>query len=150
MYEFFEGLFQNVIDALGIFFAWVGSLLQGFFEAIKSVIITLFKPLIVFFSGLAYLIGKCFYIVVLVVQVIFGIFKVLGGVIAGVFNTFSQLLGFSGSTGYYYMPDAYQQGWNTVVSFMNNTGLNTIAVIMTVFIWVITAYAVIRIAGGEK
>ncbi len=150
MFEFFEKLFQYLVIALRGFFSWIGDLFQGLFEGIKSIFVALFKPIILFFKGLAYLLGKCFYIAVLVIQVIFGIFKLLGAVIIGVFNTFSQLLGFSGSTGHFYMPGAYQQGWDAVAGFLNSTGFSTIAVIMTVFIWLMTAYAVIRIAGGER
>lgn len=150
MFEFFHRLFQNLINAFRDFFSWIGTLFQNMFEAIKSMFAALFKPIILFFKGFAYLLGKCFYIAVLVIQVIFGIFKLLGAVILGVFNTFSQLLGFSGSTGHFYMPGAYQHGWDTVTGFLNSTGFSTIAVIMSVFIWLMTAYAVIRIAGGEK
>lgn len=150
MYEFFYGLFQNLIQALRTFFAWLVSLLQGFFEAIKSVLVAIFKPVVAFFLGIAYLLQKCFYIVVLVVQVIFGLFKVVIGVILGVFNTFAQLLAFGGSTEYYYMPEAYRPGWDAVTGVLSSTGVHTIAVIMTVFVWIITAYAVIRIAGGDS
>ncbi len=150
MYEFFQGLFQNGINVLFILFTWIGSLLDSFFGALKTVLVTLFQPVVTFFLGIAYLLTKCFYIAALVVQIIFGLFKVVLGVIMGVFNTFAQLLGFSGSTDYYYLPDAYQQGWNAVADVLNSTGVHTIAILMNVFVWLITAYAVIRIAGGER
>lgn len=150
MYEFFQGLFQNVISILYVFFTWIGSTLESFFGALKTVLVTLFQPVVAFFLGIAYLLSKCFYIAVLVVQVIFGLFKVVLGVIMGVFNTFAQLLGFSGSTDYYYLPTAYQPGWSAVTDVLNSTGVHTIAILMTVFVWLITAYAVIRIAGGER
>lgn len=150
MFEGIRGLFRNLIDALGNFFSWLGDILHGIFEAIKGFFSRLFEPIILFFKGFFYLLSKCYQIVILVVQVIFGIFKLIGAVIVGIFNTFSQLMGFSGSTGHFYMPSSYQQGWDTVAGFFNSTGFSTIAVIMTVFIWLLTAYAVIRIAGGEK
>lgn len=150
MYEFFQSLFQHLINAFHSFFTWLGNVFHNFFEAIKNLFAALFKPVINFFQGIFYLLGKCFYIAVLVIQVIFGIFKVIGAVITGAIHTFSQLLSFGGSTSYYHMPGAYQQGWSTVVSFVNSTGMSTIAVIMTVFVWLMTAYAVIKIAGGEK
>lgn len=150
MYEFFQGLFQNGISALYTLFTWIGSLLESFFSALKTVLVTLFQPVIAFFLGIAYMLAKCFHIAVLVVQVIFGLFKVVFSVILGVFNTFAQLLGFSGNTDYYYLPNAYQPGWNAVADVLNHTGVHTIAVLMTVFVWLITAYAVIRIAGGDR
>ncbi len=150
MYEFFETLFGYLVQILQTFFSWLGDLCRGFFDSIKEVLIILLKPILLFFKGLFYLLEKCFDIVVLVVQVIFGIFKVLGSVVLGVFNTFSQLLSYSGSTSHYYMPGAYQQGWDSVTGFLNSTGFSTIAAVMCVFIWLMTAYAVIRIAGGER
>lgn len=150
MYEFFQGLFQNGLNSLHALFVWIGSLIESFFGALKTVLITLFQPIIAFFLGIAYLLAKCFHIAVLVVQVIFGLFKVVFGVILGIFNTFAQLLGFSGSTDYYYLPNAYQHGWNAVTEMLSSTGVHTIAILMTVFVWLITAYAVIRIAGGDR
>ena len=150
MYEFFQGLFQYGVNSLYTLFTWIGSLIESFFGALKTVLITLFQPVIAFFLGIAYLLAKCFHIAVLVVQVIFGLFKVVFGVILGIFNTFAQLLGFSGSTDYYYLPNAYQPGWNAVTEMLSSTGVHTIAILMTVFVWLITAYAVIRIAGGDR
>lgn len=150
MLEGIRGFFKNLIDALGGFFSWLGDLLVGIFNAIKSFFAELFEPVILFFKGVVYLLTKCFQIVILVIQVIFGIFKLIGAVIEGIFNTFSQLLGYDGSTSHYYMPSAYSQGWDTVAGFFNSTGFSTIAVIMTVFIWMVTAYAVLRIAGSDK
>ena len=145
-----KGFFRDLIDALGDFFSWLGDLLVDIFNAIKSFFAELFEPVILFFKGVVYLLTKCFQIVILVIQVIFGIFKLIGAVIEGIFNTFSQLLGYDGSTSHYYMPSAYSQGWDTVAGFFNSTGFSTIAVIMTVFIWMVTAYAVLRIAGSDK
>jgi len=150
MYEFFRTLLNNFLTVLSGFFGWLGDLTEGFFEGIKNFFAVLFEPLILFFKGIFYLLDKCFDIAVLVVQVVFGLFKVLGSVVAGVFNTFSQLLSYQGSSSYYSMPSAYQGGWDVVAGFLNSTGFSTIAVIMCVFIWLITAYAVIKIAGGER
>lgn len=150
MYEFFQGLFQSGLNGIRTLFIWLGSFIESFFVALKNVLITLFEPVVTFILGLIYLLTKVFHIVVLVVQVIFGLFKVVFGVILGVFNTFAQLLGFRGSTDYYYLPEAYHTGWNAVTDMLNSTGVHTIAILMTVFVWLITAYAVIRIAGGDR
>ena len=150
MYEFFHGLFENQLGGISSFFAWIGGILGSLFNGFKNILVALFEPILILVDGLYYLITQCFGIVVLVVQIIFGLFKVLGGVIAGAYNTFAQLLNYSGSTDYYYMPGAYRQGWDVVTNFMDSTGISTIALIMAVFIWMATAYVVIRIAGGER
>ena len=150
MFEFLQSLGQNIVNVFNYIVQWVGSIFISIFNALKEFIATIFRPLILFFNSLWYLLEKCFDIIVIAIQVIFGLFKVMGAVIYGAINTFSQLIGFSGSTDYYYIPEAYKNGFDSVTSFLGQTGLNTIAIIMTVFIWMLTAYAVIRIAGGER
>ena len=150
MFEFLQSLGQGIVNGLKTMFAWLGSLFVSIFNGVKEFIATIFRPLILFFQGLWYLLGKCFHIVVLVIQVIIALFKVLGSIIIGIISTFAQLLGYSGSSSYYYVPDAYQPGWNSVSTFLNQTGLSNIAMVMAVFIWIMTAYAVIKIVGGER
>lgn len=150
MYEFFQSLFQYIANFIIGIAHWFGQLLTNLWEGFKQFIALIFRPLLLFFQGLWYLLEKCFDIVVLAVQVIFGLFKVMGSIILGVFHTFAGLMGFSGRTDYYYLPQVYQQGWDGVFNFLSVTGVNTIALIMAVFVWLLTAYAVIRIAGGER
>lgn len=150
MFEFLQGLGQNILNGIGQMFAWLAGLFGNLWDSFKEFIAAIFRPLLLFFQGIWYMLTKCFDIVVLAVQVIFGLFKVLGSIIAGIFNTFAGLLGFSGTTDYYYMPDAYHYGYNGVVNLLNQTGISVIATIMAVLIWMITAYAVIRIIGGER
>jgi len=150
MYEFFQNLGYNIINAIVSIFTWLGNFIGDLWNGFKNFMAQIFRPLLLFFQGLWYLLTKVFDIVVLVVQVIFGLFKVVISVIAGIFHTFATLLGFSGSTDYYYMPNAYQQGYAGVAGFLSQTGLSTIATIMIIFVWMATAYAVIRIAGGSR
>lgn len=150
MYEFFQSLGQNILNGIIIIANWFGNIFSAIYNAIKSFFALLLKPIINFFQGVWYLITKVFDIVVLVVQVIFGLFHVVWSVIIGIFHTFSSLMGFSGSTDYYYLPNAYQQGWDGVTGIFNQTGFHTIASIMIVFVWILTAYAVIKIAGSNN
>jgi len=150
MFEFLQSLGQNIVNGIAQMFAWLGGIINSLWSGFKEFIAAILRPLLLFFQGIWYLLTKCFDIVVLAVQVIFGLFKVIMSIIVGIFHTFSSLLGFSGSSDYYYIPSAYQNGYNGVTNFMNQTGLSTIAIIMMVFIWMGTAYAVIRIAGGER
>jgi hypothetical protein len=150
MFEFLQNLGQNIMNGIVAVFTWLGNFISDLWNGFKNFIAAIFRPLLLFFNGLWYLLTKCFDIVVLSVQVIFGLFKVVWSVIAGIFHTFATLMGFSGSADYYYMPGAYQQGYDGVSGFLNQTGLNTIALIMMAFLWIITAYAVIKIAGGER
>lgn len=150
MYQFFQSLGQNLLNGIITAFQWLGNLFSNLWSSFTSFLSQLFQTVILFFQGIWYLLTKVFDIVVLVVQVLFGLFKVVWGVVGGIFHTFAQLMGFSGSTDYYYMPHAYQQGFSGVTGFLGQTGFNTIALIATAFIWMLTAYAIIKIAGGER
>lgn len=150
MYEFFQSLGQNIVNGIIAAFHWLGSTISNLWNSFTSFLSQLFQTVILFFQGIWYLITKIFDIVVLVVQVLFGLFKVVWGIVQGIFHTFAQLMGFTGSTDYYYMPGAYQRGWSGVTDFLGQTGFHTIALIATAFVWMLTAYAIIRIAGGER
>lgn len=149
MYDFFQTLFQSLLNGIISIANWFGSIFTGFFNAIKSFFTALFGPIILLIGGIWYLITSIFNVIVLVIKVVLGLLGVVIAIIGGVFNTFSGLLGFSGSTSYFALPSAYQQGFGAVTGFLNQTGFNTIAYIMASFVWMGTAYAVIRIAGGN-
>lgn len=150
MFEFFQGLGQNIIGAIVSIFSWLGNFISDLFDGFKEFTAAIFRNLLLFFNGIWYLLTKCFDIVVLSVQVVLGLFKVLMSIIVGIFHTFTTLLGFSGSSDYFYLPLVYQKGYSGVADFLDQTGINTMALIMVVFIWIATAYAIIRIAGGER
>lgn len=149
MYTFFQSLFQWLLNGIISIAQWFGSIFTGFFNAIKSFLTALFGPVILLLGGIWYLITSLFNIVVLIVKVVLGLLGVVTAIVGGVFNTFSGLMGFSGSTSYYALPSAYQQGFSAVTGLMSQTGFNTLAYIMASFVWMGTAYAVIKIAGGQ-
>jgi hypothetical protein len=152
MFDFFSSLFQSLLNGILGGVNWlassIGNFFTEFFNGITQFLINLFSPLILFFQGFWYLITSLFNIIVLIVQVILGMLGVLTAIIGGVINTFSELLGFSGSTAYYALPSAYQQGFNAVIGLLGQTGFNTMAYIMAVFVWIATVYAAIKIAGS--
>ncbi|EGW40146.1 hypothetical protein [Desulfosporosinus sp. OT] len=149
MYAFFQSIFQGLLNGLISIAHWFGSIILGLFNAIKSFFTALFGPIILLLGGIWYLITNIFEVIVLIIKVVIGLLSVVFAIFGGVLNTFSGLMGFSGSTSYYALPGAYQQGFNTVTGFISQTGFNTIAYIMATFVWLATAYAVIKIAGGN-
>lgn len=150
MYNFFQSLSQGLFNGISAIANWFGGLLSNLFGGLKDFITSLFAPLILLFQGIWYLITSIFTVVVLVIQVILGLFYVAAGIIGGIFTTFSSLMGFTGSTSYYYLPSAYQQGFNSVTDVLNQSGFNTLAYIVAAFVWMMTAYALIKIVGGER
>lgn len=149
MFVFFQSLFQSLLNGINSGLQWFGGIFTGFFDGIKNFFTNLFGPIVYFLLGLGYLFSSIFNIIVLTVQVVLGLLGVILAVVGGVINTFSGLMGFSGSTSYYVLPSAYQQGFTAVTGFLSNSGFNTLAYIMASFIWMGTAYAVIKIAGGN-
>ena len=138
------------MNGIGSGIGWLGGLIKNVFIDLKTVLVTLLKPIIVFINGIVYLLTKIFDIVILIIQVIFGLFKAVGGVITGIINTLTALKSYTGTTSYYNLPSSYNEGWHGVFDILNNAGFNTLALIMMFFVWVLTAYAIIKIAGGEK
>lgn len=154
MWQFFQDLAQAFMDRIGDALSWLGMVWTDLFNALKQFFALLLAPLLSLVKGILYLLQQSFVVVVLVVQVVFGLFELLGGIIVGIFSTFGQLLAYAGSgTGgeeYYYLPSAYQEGWRMVADYLNTTGFGTLALVLAVFVWLVTAYGVIRIVGGEK
>lgn len=150
MYEFFRSLGQHILNGVLAGIKWIASVLVCLWNAFKEFMGDFFEIIILVFKGFWYLIESIFSIVVLVIQVVLGLFKLVLAVVSGIFQTFYNLLTFSGSTSHYQLPSAYQQGFNSVTGFFGTTGFNTIAAIALVFVWIVTAFAVIKIAGGER
>jgi len=131
-------------------FSWLGQEINAFFSGIVKFFETLLQPIIFISQGFYYLLQQVFNIVILVVQVIFGLFQVLLCIILGVFNTFSQLSSYSGSTQYYNLPSNYLIWFRSVTGFFNTTGMNQVAAILCVFIWIATAIVIIKMAGSGR
>ena len=148
MFTFFQSIFQSLLNGISSIAQWFGSLITNFFNALKSFITAIFGPIVLLVGGIWYLITSIFNIVVLVIKVVLGLLGVVVAVIGGVINTFSGLMGFSGSTSYYVLPGVYQQGFSAVTSLLGSTGFNTLAYIFAAFVWMGTAFAVIKIAGN--
>ena len=149
MYDFFQSIFQWLLNGIISIAHWFGGIITGLFNGIKAFFAALFGPIILLLGGIWYLITSVFNIIVLIVRVVLGLLGFVTAIVGGVFNTFSGLMGYSGSTSYYALPSAYSQGFNAVTGVLNQTGFNTIAYIMATFVWMATAYAVIKIAGGQ-
>jgi hypothetical protein len=159
MFEFFGGLFINMLNwfgqklnDLGEFFGGaigklgnlIGGLLEKLFQGIVNVLSFLFRPILDVLMGIWFFIQQLFNIVILVIKIIVRLFQIIGELINEVIRAIFGL-NYTGSQAYYRLPNAYQSGFLSVVEFLDETGFSKIALIFAFFIWIATAYAVVKI-----
>lgn len=160
IYYFFNGLFSNlfsflsnlgseIVDGISSLANFLGRTLNNLFEALKQVLVWLFQPIYDLIMGFVYLLIKIGELLIFIVRIIARLFQIAEEIISEIYNT---LLGFSytGSTNYYHIPSAYNDLFQQVTGFFNQTGFNTIAYIMAVFVWILAAYAAIKIMTREE
>lgn len=149
-----NSLFGSMFSTVGSFFAnitaYLGNVLSSFFNAIVVFLNTLFKPILDFFDAILYLFQQAFILAVLVLKVIAALFGLIVSLGAGLINTIVGFTTWSGSTQYYSMPDPLQQGVIAVTGLLNQTGFESLPLVLAVFIWIMTAMGVIKIIGGRN
>lgn len=146
MYEFLQGIGQAILNGLAYFFGILGNFLSNAIQTLLNFLSKLFTPIIWLVEGFLYLLDRIFEIVILILEIIYYFFRViflLGEALFRVIFNFN----YTGSTAYYQLPSQYHQGYNAVSTFLGNTGFNTIALILAVFVWIFGAVVIIRIIG---
>lgn len=159
MFDFLGGAFTNILNwfgqklndlgqflggAIGELGNLIGGLLEKLLQGIVNVLSFLFRPILDILMGIWFFIQQLFNVVILVIQIIVRLFQIVGQMISEVI---SAIFGFkyTGSQVYYRLPNAYESGFMAVINFLDETGFSKIALIFAFFIWIMTAYAVIKI-----
>jgi len=159
MFSYLGGAFTNMLnwfgaklDGLGRFIGGtignLGNLIGGLLEKLLNAIITffsyIFRPILDIIMGLWFFLQQLFNVIILIIMIIARLFQIVGQLISEVMGV---IFGFNytGSYSYYNIPNAYQSGFYSVLSFLDETGFSKIALIAAFFIWICTAYAVIKI-----
>lgn len=146
MFEFFETIGQYILDGLAYFFGVLGNFISGAFNTLLNFLGIIFKPILWLINGFLYLLEKIFQIVVLIIQIIYHLFLVLWSIAEGLFRTLFSF-NYTGTSQYYRLPSQYSEGFTAVSGFLSNTGFNTIALILAVFVWILGAIIIIRMIG---
>lgn len=165
LYGFFNGLFSSLFSALNSLFGnlfttlsngftslmnFMGSLFTNLWNSISTFFTTLFKPILDLVDGILYLITQSFTIIVLALKVIASLFGLVISFADGIITTITSFLGWSGSTQYYSLPDPINQGFTALLGLTGQMGLDTLPLVLCVFIWLLTGYGVFRIVGGRN
>lgn len=149
--DWFGEKLHSIGQAIGSAVSSLSGTLQNMWDGLKQFFSSMFKPVLDLVYGILYLLATVFQIIKLVIILIVNVFSIFVAIAAGFINTVMGLTNWSGGSEYFSVPDPYQQGFSFVIDFISMSGLNLIAGIAAVGIWVITGYATIKLAtGGGK
>jgi len=159
LFDYLSSLFISIIswfgdklDALGGFIGgligrlgdFLGSILKNAFDVLIKVLGFFLSPILAVILGIVFFIQQVMNIAILIIRIIARLFQIAGQLIGEVFGALYGL-NYTGSTSHYVLPSAYQSGFMAIINFMDQTGLSKIALILAFFIWIMTAYAVVKI-----
>lgn len=148
LFGFLSNLGNNIVSGIEQFANFIGNTLNNLFEALKQVLYWLFQPIFDFLAAIVFFFSKLMVIFLYIIRIIARLFEIAKEIISEIIGTLTGF-GYSGSTAYYNIPSAYGDSFSQVAGFFNQTGFNTIAYIMAVFVWILTAYTVVKIASRK-
>lgn len=148
--EWFGDKIHAIGQAIGSAVDSLTGTLQNMWTAIKQFISTIFKPILDLVYGILYFIAQIFVVIKLVIKLMAHIFLLFIAISMGFINTITSLANWSGGSEYFIIPDSYTQGFSFVMEFADSAGINLLAGIAAVGVWLITGYATIRLAGGNR
>lgn len=136
--NWFSGFLQNLGSVITNAF---GVLFQGIINVLKFI----FKPIFALVAIIFYLIYKIAELVVMLIKVLVAIGKLLYSFVIGLFNTIGSL-SWSGSSADH---GSWSGAFAEVFQALETYQLNKIAYVISFFIWVTTAFAVIKILSNR-
>ena len=140
---FYDGL-NFVLDGIKSFFTSIGDLIYDiaiwFMDSINYLFGDLFEAL----DGLAYFSLESFSVIVLALQVILKVASFPFAFIASLIGLFTSFLTWNGATVPY--NSDYSQGFTQAFIFFSDIGLDVVAGVFTVIIWITFVMAILRVA----
>jgi len=150
VFEWFGDKLHAIGQAIGSAVDSITKTLQNMWNAMKQFLGSIFKPILDLVYGILYLIAQIFIVIKLVIKLIAQLFVLFIAISTGFINTIMSLANWSGGSDYFSIPDSYLKGFDFAMDFADSTGINLLAGIAAVGVWIITAYATIKLAGGNK
>ena len=149
--EWFGDKLHAIGQALGDMVNSITGTLQNMWNAIKQFFSTIFKPILDLVYGILYLIKQIFIVIKLIIQLIAHTFLLFVAIGAGFINTIMGLTNWSASSEYFSVYTEYAQSFEFVIGFAASSGVNLVAAIAAVGVWVLTAHAGVRlVTGGSR
>ncbi len=147
--EWFGNKLHLIGQAIGSAVDSITGTLQNLWNAIKQFFSAIFKPMLDLVYGFLYLIAQVFVVIKLIIKLIAQLFLLFLAISAGFLNTITNFSNWSGGSEYFSIPESYNQSFGFVMDFIDSTGVNLIAGIAAVGVWIITAYTSIKIITSE-
>lgn len=145
----FGNLFRTINNAFTSLMNFIGRSLTNLWNAISTFLSNLFKPILDLVTGILYLFTQSFTIIVLALKVVAALFGLVISFASGIITTITSFLSWQGSTQYYTLPEQINKGFTSLLGITGQMGLNTLPLVLCVFIWLMTGYMVFRIVGGR-
>lgn len=144
--QYISTFFKNSLSVLLKFFS---DLLGGLFNGLITVLKFLFKPIFALIAIILYFIYKIGELLVTLVLVLVSLGKLLYSFVMGIFNTIVSLAWTSTT------PPAPASWGNAIIQLFETLEpyqLNKLAYVVSFFIWITTAFTVVKIlskSGGD-
>jgi len=137
-----SGFFQNLLSVvLGFISRLFGSLFQGLITVLKLI----FKPIFILIGIVFYAVYKIGELVVSLVLVLVAVGKLLYSFVIGIFNTLGSLAWTDAPQSH----GSWSHAIGEVFAALAPYQLDKIAYVISFFIWVLTALAVIKILSAR-
>lgn len=134
--------FQNL---LSVVLGFLSRLFGGLFQGIVNVLKLIFKPIFILIGIVFYAIYKIGELVVMLVLVLVAVGKLLYSFVIGIFNTLGSLSWTDTPQNH----GSWSSAINEVFAALAPYQLDKIAYVISFFIWVLTALAVIKILSSR-
>lgn len=134
---------MNFIEKLLDAFFNLGEHLTNLFTSLVNFLVKPLALLLQFFEGIFYFINVVFQILVLLVRIFVALFQFFFGLVASLFMTISNMVGFA-PTGELNLNQATRLGFDTALSQVGGTGLLTVVPnVLIAILWIYFAYKII-------
>jgi hypothetical protein len=142
------GFLQGILDAIGSFGNVIIDGISTAVNAIGSLLMTIFSPVLDLIMGIGYLISHLLQIILLILQLVLGLFVTVATLISSIYSVLAGInyAGSAGST----LNSQYTREFNFVFDFLNTWGFGTFALVANFFIVIGIAKLVIRAATYEN
>jgi len=107
----------------------------------------LLRPVFEFFGSIFYFVYKIGVVLVKIVEIVLAMGRLLIGLCTGLFRTITGL-GYSGRPAA--IPDSYQEVFDRIQPIFITLQLDKVAYLVQFAIWIMTAFAAIRIIGAMR
>jgi hypothetical protein len=135
-------MFKAIADGFGYLFGLIGDMALY----ILNGLLKLLQPILDLVGGIFYFVYMLGVVLVKVLLLFVSIAKLLIGLLTGLFKT---IVGFSYSGSSANIPSSYNETFSHLQSVFQTLQIDKIAYLLMVTVWIATAFAAVKIIGGN-